>query len=113
MTQTDELIAEYRATAIAWDVVQSDSKKANPLLTRLNAIFNQLRLDQTGRNGLEGLMADESGVVSYMAAIHSLRWAPEKASAVLEAIAAGPGQYAGWAKPMLARFRAGGLDEDW
>jgi hypothetical protein len=113
MMQTAELIAEYRATAIAWDVVQADPYKANPLLTRLHEIFTELRLVPAGRSGIEGLMADETSVVSYMAAIHSLGWTPEKASAVLEAIAAGPGQYAGWAKPMLARFRAGGLDEDW
>src|ERR1700674_1647428 len=59
MTQsTQDLIAEYRSTAIAWDIMQSDAKKANPLFNRLHAIFKELRLEQAGRAVIKAVMHD-------------------------------------------------------
>jgi hypothetical protein len=43
MTNTEELIAKYRATAAAWDELQGDAKKANPVSVRLHGIYRQLR----------------------------------------------------------------------
>jgi len=110
---TDELIAEYRSTAIAWDVLQSDAKKANPLFDRLHVLFKQLRTEQSGRDAIAALMDDPATGVRLMAAGHSLAWAPEKAIRALETIEAGHGLHAVTAKYTLKSFREGRLNMDW
>ena len=114
--ELDELIASYRATAIAWDVMQSDSAKANPLFKQLHVIFKQLRQDPIGRDAISKLMDDATlGVgVRLVAASHSLGWVPERATAVLERIERdGPGLYRTTAKYTLKSFREGTLNQDW
>jgi hypothetical protein len=114
MSQTvEDLIAEYRSTAAAWDVLQSDAKKANPLFDRIHAIYKQLRTEQPGRDAIAALMDDPATGVRLMAAGHSLAWAPDKAVKVLEAIQAEPGLHAVSAKYTLKSFREGKLDMDW
>jgi hypothetical protein len=113
---TLELISTNRSTAIAWDVMQSDAKRANPLFKQLHAIFKQLRVEQAGREGITAVMDDASvGVgVRLVAASHSLGWVPERAIAVLEQIKRdGPGLYRTTAKYTLKSFREGTLKEDW
>jgi hypothetical protein len=117
MTQsTKDLIAEYRSTAIAWDIMQSDAKKANPLFYRLHAIFKELRLELAGREGIKAVMDDTTVNVGarLVAASHTLGWAPEQAIAVLEGIERdGPGLYHTTAKYTLKSFREGTLNQDW
>lgn len=109
----EDLIEEYRRTAIAWDVMQGDAKKANPLFKRLHVIFKQLRTDPSGREGIAQLMDDTTVGVRLVAASHSLAWAPDKARAVLEVIERGPGLYAVDAKYTLKAYRDGTLNMDW
>jgi len=113
VTTTDSLVSEYLTTTIAWDRAQNDAKKANPLFERLHVIFKQLREVEPGRNGIAELMDHGSVGVRLMAASHSLAWAPEKAAAVLDKIAAGPGLHAVTAKYTLKSFREGNLNMDW
>jgi len=110
---TEELIEQYRSTAIAWDMMQGDAKKANPLFDRLHVIFKQLRNEQAGRDGISALMSDPTTGVRLMAASHSLAWAPDRAKAVLEAIQKEPGLHAVTAKYTLKSFREGRLNMDW
>ena len=113
MTGTDALVSEYLATAIAWDQAQKDAKQANPLFERLHVVYKQLREVEPGRNGIAALMDHSCVGVQLMAASHSLAWAPEKAAAVLNKIAAGPGLHAVTAKYTLRSFRDGNLKIDW
>jgi hypothetical protein len=114
MTQSvDALIDEYRSTAIAWDVLQSDAKKANPLFDRLHVLFKQLRTEQSGRDAIAALMDDPNKGVRLIAASDSLAWAPEKAVRVLEAIQSEHGLHGVSAKYTIKSFREGRLDMDW
>lgn len=117
MTQsTQDLIAEYRSTAIAWDIMQSDAKKANPLFKRLHTIFKELRLEPAGREGITAVMDDATVNVGarLVAASHSLGWAPKRAIAILKGIERdGPGLYRTTARYTLKAFREGTLDQDW
>jgi hypothetical protein len=111
-----DLIAAYRSTAIAWDGVQGDAKRANPLFKRLHAIYKQLRDQPLGRQAISELMDDDSVStgVRLTAASHSLGWEPERAVRVLEAIESeGPGLYRVTAKYTLKSFREGSLNMDW
>lgn len=113
---TTEFIEEYRSTAIAWDALQNDANRANPLFKRLHVIFKQLRGDQAGRDGIAALMDDTtvSVGVRLVVASHSLGWEPQRATAVLEAIERdGPGLYRTTAKYTLKAFRDGTLNMDW
>ncbi|MGH7685484.1 MAG: DUF2019 domain-containing protein [Candidatus Dormibacteria bacterium] len=110
----EELLATYHSTAVAWAVMQNDAKKANPLFDQLHAIFKRLRGDQAGRSGIAAFMDDPDVGVRIAAASHSLAWAPERATAVLEAIERdGPGLYRTTAKYTLKSFREGRLKMDW
>lgn len=86
--EIEDLISEYRNTAIAWDVMQKDSCKANPLFKRLHVIFKQLRHHPAGREAISALMSDAtlSAGARLVAASHSLGWEPERAIAELERI---------------------------
>ena len=113
---TQDLITEYRSTAIAWDMMQNDAKKANPLFERLHVIYKKLRIQQAGRHAITALMDDATvGVgVRLVAAAHSLEWEAERAIAVLETIERdGPGLYRTTAKYTLKAFREGTLNLDW
>jgi hypothetical protein len=117
MTQSiDVLIAEYRSTAIAWDVMQNDSRKANPLFKRLQVIFKKLRTEPAGREAISALMEDAtvSVGVRLVAASHTLGWESERATAVLEGIERdGPGLNRTTARYTLKSFREGTLNQDW
>lgn len=117
MTQSiQELVAAYRATAAAWDRVQDDAKKANPLFKELHALYKLLRSDEVGRTALTDLMHDRTvGTgVRLLAASHSLAWDPVNGVGVLEAIERdGPGLYRTTARYTLKSFREGTLDMDW
>lgn len=114
MTQeVEDLIDQYRSTAIAWELMQGDAKKANPLFDRLHVIFKQLRAEPSGRDGIAALMDDPTTGVRLIAASHSLAWAPDKAVKVLEAIESDPGLHAVTAKYTLKAFREGTLNMDW
>lgn len=117
MTQSiEDLIAEYRSTAIAWDVMQNDAERANQQFKRLHVMFRELRLEQAGREGITAVMDDGTVDVGVrlVAASHSLGWAPERAIAVLERIETdGPGLYRTTAKYTLKAFREGTLNQDW
>lgn len=114
MATIDDLLASYRTTAIAWDVMRSDAKKANPLFDQLHALYKDLRTTQAGRDGITALMSDDNVGVRVAAASHSLAWAPERATAVLEVIEReGPGLYPVTAKYTLKSFREGKLNIDW
>jgi uncharacterized protein DUF2019 len=110
----EELAALYRSTAVAWGVVQSDSKKANELFTQLHGIFKSLRQQQAGRDSITALLNDREVAVRLMAASHALAWEPTRATSVLEAIEReGPGLYRTDAKYTLKSFREGKLNMDW
>lgn len=83
-----ELIEAYRSTAIAWDVMQSNAKKANSLFREIHDLHKELRDSEPGRKALSHLMDDPavSPGVHLLAASHSLGWEPEHAVRVLEAI---------------------------
>ena len=108
-----ELVDAYRSTAVAWDALQGDAAKANPLFDRLQQIYKQLRTDNAGRDGISALMDDPNVGVRVMAATHALPWAPAKASKVLESIQSEPGLHAVSAKSTLKSFREGRLNLDW
>ncbi len=109
-----ELLDAYRATAVARDVMRTDAKKANVLFDQLHNIYKQLRTSQAGRDGISALMADENIGVRVSAASHSLAWAPDAATKVLEVIEReGPGLYKTSAKYTLKSFREGKLNLDW
>ena len=113
---TEDLITEYRSTAVAWDMMQNDAAKANPLFKRLHVIYKDLRLQQTGRDAITALIGDAtvSVGVRLVAASHALGWEVERASAVLETIERdGPGLYRTTAKYTLKSFREGTLNQDW
>ncbi len=113
---TEDLIAAYRTTALAWDVMQSDAKKANPLFVQLHAIYKGPRSDPVGRNAIAALMDDAtvSVGVRLIAASHSLGWEPDRAVRVLETIERdGPGLNRTTAKYTLKEFREGRLNMDW
>jgi hypothetical protein len=115
-TSTEDLITEYRSTAIAWDIMQNDATKANPLFKRLQVIYKDLRLQQAGRDAITALMDDATvGVgVRLVAASHTLGWEAERAIAALETIERdGPGLYRTTAKYTLKSFREGTLNQDW
>ena len=111
----EELVASYRATALAWDSLQSDPKKANRVFRDLHGIYKNLRTSEAGRYGIITLMDDPSVAVRLMAAAHSLAWVPEKAEGVLRAIEDDPtaGLHSISAKYTLSEFRAGRLSHDW
>ena len=115
MPQTvEELIATYRSTAIAWDAMQNDSSKANPLFKTLHAIYKQLRENQAGRDAITAMMKDANPGVRVSAASHSLAWAAGPAMAALEEMEkTGPGLYRVTAKYTLKAFREGKLNLDW
>jgi hypothetical protein len=109
-----ELASAYRSTAVAWDVMRNDSAKANPLFVQLHTIYKRLRDTQAGRDAIAALMDDENVGVRISAAAHSLAWAPEKATTMLEQIERdGPGLYRTTAKYTLKSFREGKLNLDW
>jgi hypothetical protein len=109
-----ELLDAYRSTAAAWDVMQGDSSKANPLFDQLHQIYKQLRTEEQGRQGIALLMDDPVPGVRLMAAGHSLAWDQDRAIAVLETIEReGPGLYTVTAKYTLKSFREGKLNLDW
>lgn len=111
----DQLVGAYRATALAWDSLQSDPKKANRVFRDLHDIYKRLRTSEAGRGGITALMDDPSVAVRLMAAAHSLAWMPEKAKAVLRTIEDDPaaGLHSISAKYTLREFRAGRLSHDW
>ena len=114
MTQERKYMIDlYRSTAIAWDLMQADAKKAKPLFDRLQVIFKQLRPEPSGRDGIAALMDDPTTGVRLIAASHSLAWAPDEAVKVLEAIESEPGLHAVTAKYTLKAFREGTLNTDW
>jgi len=110
------LVASYRATAAAWDLVQNDAQRANRLFKKLHALYKQLRESEGGRNAISDLM-DDPGVttgVRLVAASHSLEWNPGQAEAVLQKIERdGPGIYRTTARYTLKSFRDGTLRMDW
>ncbi len=110
----NELLQSYKATAVAWDVMRGDAKKANALFDQLHTIYKELRDSAAGRDGIAALMTDENIGVRISAASHSLAWEPEKATRVLEAIEKdGPGLYRTSARYTLKSFREGKLNLDW
>lgn len=108
----EDLLASYRSTAVAWHEQRHDARKANPLFIRLHGIYQQLRREQAGRDGIAALMEDENVGVRLKAATHSLGWAPNRAMDVLEEIQAGPGLVAVTAEYTLKAFREGKLKLD-
>jgi hypothetical protein len=113
---TEDLITEYRSTAIAWDIMQNDANKANPLFKRLHIIYKDLRVQKAGRDAITAVMDDPtvSVGVRLVAAGHSLGWEPRRAIAVLETIEReGPGLNRTTAKYTLKAFREGTLNLDW
>jgi hypothetical protein len=55
-----ELAAAYRSTALAWDVMQNDSTKANPLFVQLHTIYKRLRDTKAGRDAIAALLGDDN-----------------------------------------------------
>ena len=112
----EDLVQAYRATAVAWDLMQSDAKKANRLFVRLHGIYKQLRNEAAGRAAISQLMNDPTmpAGVRLTAAAHSLGWEPETAIQVLESIERdGPGLRRVDAEHTLKAFREGTLNMDW
>jgi hypothetical protein len=110
---TAALLADYKATATAWDLAQRDSARANPLFDRLYQLAAELRLTRTGRLGVTALKTDPNAGVRLMAATHSLVWAPAQGIDTLEQLARGSGLHAVSAEYTLKEFRAGTLRTDW
>ena len=109
-----ELAAAYRSTAVPWDMMRNDSSKANHLFEQLRRIYKRLRETRAGRDAIAALMDDVNVGVRISAAAHSLAWAPEKATMVLEQIEHdGPGLYRTTAKYTPKSYRDGKLNLDW
>ena len=106
-------LADYQATATAWDLAQGDAKAANQLFDKLYRLAGELRTTEAGRRGITALIDDSSIGVRLIAASHSLRWAPVEAIDALEQIEHGSGLYAVTAKYTLEAFRDGRLNTDW
>jgi len=110
---TAAVLADYKATATAWDLAQGDAKAANGLFDRLYQLAGELKATEAGRRGITALIDDPSVGVRLIAASHSLRWAPDESIAALEQIEHGRGLHAVSAKYTLKAFREGGLNTDW
>jgi hypothetical protein len=115
MTSIDvaAMLADYQATAIAWDLAQGDAKAANQLFDRLYQLAGELRATEAGRQGITALIHDPRVGVRLIAASQSLRWAPAEAIVALEQIENGRGLHAVSAKYTLKSFQEGRLNTDW
>jgi hypothetical protein len=110
---TRGLLADYRATATAWDVAQSGAKEANRLFDRLHELAGELRSTDAGRRGIATMIRDPNVGVRLIAASHSLAWAPAEAIGALEEIERGRGLHSVSAKYTLKAFQEGRLKSDW
>lgn len=87
-----DLLAEHRETLVRWGEESErlgerpDAHRANKLFDRAHAQFKLLRDSQEGRDGITALTDDPDPYVASSAAAHALLWAPERASARLEAL---------------------------
>lgn len=111
-----ELIEAYRSTAIAWDTMRGDAKKANPLFNQLHVTYEKLRDSEQGQKAISHLIDEPtvSAGVHLLGASHSLGWEPEDAIRVLEAMERqAPGLYRTTARYTLKSFREGTLDLNW
>jgi hypothetical protein len=72
------VLADYQATATAWDRAQGDAKAANQLFDRLHKLAGELRPTEADRRGITALIRDPSVGVRLIAASDSLAWAKPK-----------------------------------
>lgn len=109
----DSLLAEYADAAVTQRRASREGKHkvANPAYERLSAVVRELRArGPDGPDALLRLLSDPRIEVRGWAAAHALEFAPERASAVLEEIAAGPSSLEEFsAKMVLQQWRAGSL----
>jgi hypothetical protein len=108
-----QLLDAYLETAERWDALQSDASAANAVFEENHEIYKSLRPTPEGREGIAKLMEDPCAGVRLLAATHSLSWASEAASRVLEVIEGDAGLHAVTARYTLRSYRAGKLDLDW
>jgi hypothetical protein len=109
----EAVLADYLATATAWDRAQGDPEEANRLFDRLHRLAGELKSTEDGRRGIAALIHDPSVGVRLIAASDSLAWAEAEAIDALEQIEVGRGLHAVSAKYTLMAFRGGRLNTVW
>jgi hypothetical protein len=107
------VLADYRATAVAWDRAQGDPTEANRLFDRMHRLAGELKSTEDGRRAITALINDPSVGVRLIAASDSLAWAEAEAIDALKQIEGGRGTHAVSAKYTLKEFREGRLNTDW
>jgi hypothetical protein len=103
----DELVQKYRDTTVAAAEAAASPRRANRLFDENLVYARQLAATGDGRAVIERLLDDPDMAVRMKAAAHALRWAPDRAEAVLEELAESRTNRAFEAKMTLREYRAG------
>jgi hypothetical protein len=101
------LLAAYASTAVRWHELRRDARAANQVFDENARVAALLRESAAGRAGVAALMDHEQSGVRVLAAAQSLPFFPDRAVAVLEALAGGSDLHAIAAEHALTEFRAG------
>jgi hypothetical protein len=121
----DDVAARYEAVLRqradqTRDLDESNVEASNALVKEAQELYLRLREASAGRQAIERLTKDPDRLVRLTAAAHSLKWNPDLARPVLEAIRDGGGQDGpGWdiagfnARWTLQTFDEGRLNLDW
>ncbi|GEM_PF-3501939 len=80
------MLAEYRRLSEQRGKLKLSPSRSNPLMVKIQALFQEIRLTSEGRAGIVALLDDPDVPVRLMAASHVLKWDPEKAIPALEGI---------------------------
>jgi hypothetical protein len=117
-----DLLAAHRETLVRWGEEserlgeRGAVRRANKLFDQSHRQFKVLRESEEGREGITALMGDPNPYVRSTAGAHSLLWAVERATKVLEALEEEedvPWQVRISARYTLKEWHAGNLTFDW
>jgi Domain of unknown function (DUF2019) len=109
-----DALAEYRELVDEWakELSRGNPRRANRLFDRFKRTSRDLIRSTGGREGIMALMADPNQFVRLVAATESLRWVPERARRVLEAIRDSNGYASFDAEMTLTEYEEGRLKLD-
>lgn len=103
-----ELVSEYARAAAKAGRLDSHSRRQNRAAHLVAAIYRELR-DRDQRAALLPLLESEDAGVRGWTAAHALEFAPDEATAVLEAAVSEPFPHGFNAEMVLKEWRAGRL----
>ena len=108
--EIDQLLAEYADAAVAHRTASRDGtpEVANGCYKRIRVVVRRIGEEPSAREAFLRLLDDERVEVRGWAATHALEFAPDRAAATLDAIAAGPTSLEEFSAQMVLReYRAG------